>query len=153
MSEKRVKKAYERKRVVTNVTEISPDGKTRCVQSEKRHVDINNIVAKAIKTGTLPVLMGRQHLETIPTDQSYQEALEKVTRANQAFEQLPSKIREKFHNDPRKMLQALEQSADNPQLKVELQNIGLLETSLAEQNSPEGASGGEATADNPPPNA
>ena len=48
--ERRVKQPYERTRTQTDV----PSRKTKAVQSEKKHSDINNIVARAHKTGQFP---------------------------------------------------------------------------------------------------
>ena len=98
MSKRKLKKAYTRTRIKTG----NPNPVSKCVQSERRHVDINNIVAKAHKTGTLPVLMGRNSMPELVDNMTYQDALDKVVSANQAFELLPSEIRVQFDNDPKK---------------------------------------------------
>ena len=148
IKERRVKNPYERTRVVTKVKER----RTKAVQSERKSADINNIVARAYQTGQLPVLMGRQHIEQLPDVESYQDAMNKVVFAQQQFERLPAAIRDEFDNDPSKMLQAVSQSGENPELKKKLQTLGLIETPETPSNppaeqSPEGATGGVATAE------
>lgn len=128
-----VKSPKERTRVLS----ISPeDTKTKAVQSEARNSDINNIVAKAYKTGQLPVLMNRKPMEQLPGVETYQDAMNKVVFAQQAFARLPSEIRNSFDNDPAKMLFALENSKDNPELTKKLQTIGLLDTPAPPEAAP-----------------
>jgi len=108
--ERQIKTAYTRTR---QQTAQPAERKTKCVQSEKHASNINNIVAKANKTGMLPVLMQRQPIQNLPTETTYQEALDKVVHANQQFERLPAAIRNEFDNDPRKLLAALDKPEDN----------------------------------------
>lgn len=128
---RQLKSAYERTRVITEIA----DTKTKAVQSEAKHADINAIVAKAHKTGQLPVLMGRKPIETMPDVESYQDALNKVVKANQAFERLPSSIRAEFGNKPENMLHALEASEKNNSVKNRLQEIGILNKSVPPQET------------------
>lgn len=121
---RKIKKAYTRTRVKT---EIDPERKTKAVQSERHNSDINNIVAKAHKTGQLPVLVNRKPIPSLPEAATYQQMLDKVVQANQAFERLPSEVRANFGNDPRNMLMAIEQADGNEELTKQLQQIGLLE--------------------------
>jgi len=116
MTERTIKSAHQRDRVKTYG---DPDRKTKAVQSEKHASNINNIVAKAHVTKQLPVLMHRQPIENLPTDLSYQDALNKVVYAQQSFARLPSEIRTKFDNDPAKLLQALQDPTKNLDLLVE----------------------------------
>ena len=78
--------------------------------------------------------MQRQVIPEMPDVESYQEALNKVVFAQQAFEQLPSNIRAEFENRPDKMLAAFDKAEKDPQLKGKLQEIGLLPSSPAEQS-------------------
>ena len=96
-----LKSAYSRTRVIT---EIPADTKTKAVQSERDHADINHIVARAYKTGQLPILVNRQPIPELPQVQTYQDMLNKVVFAQQAFERLPSAIRAEFENKPEKLL-------------------------------------------------
>lgn len=150
-AKRKIKAAYARTRVQTVG---DPDRVTKCVQSERKHVDINHIVAKAYQTGSLPVLMGRKPVEVLPDAMTYQDALNKVVFAQQAFERLPSEIRAKFENKPEKMLAAIGEADKNPEIKSYLQNVGILEKELPPTRSPAeqsgvAANGGEATAQPP----
>lgn len=124
MSERKVKTAYQRDRVVT---QIPDERKTKAVQSEKKRSDINNIVSRAYKTGQLPVLMNRQPLPNLPQFESYQDALNKVVFAQQQFERLPVAIRNEFSNKPENMLKAIDKSVKDSVVKARLQEIGILE--------------------------
>ena len=119
-----LKSAYSRTRVIT---EIPADTKTKAVQSERDHADINHIVARAYKTGQLPILVNRQPIPELPQAQTYQDMLNKVVFAQQAFERLPSAIRAEFENKPEKLLQALHDMNKSPELTKKLQNLGLIE--------------------------
>lgn len=118
-----VKSRGERTRVQTSHN--TPE--TKAVQSEKKSSDINNIVARAIKTGQLPVLMSRQPIEQLPDAQTYQEMLNQVVFAQQSFERLPAEIRSEFHNDPVNLLTAVSEAEGNEALTKKLQSMGILE--------------------------
>lgn len=118
-----IKTPYSRTRVQT---EIPADTKTKAVQSEKKHSDINHIVARAYKTGQLPLLVNRQPIAVLPTEQTYQEMLNKVVHAQQQFERLPSAVRAEFQNKPERMLSAIEASSKDPELSKKLQKLGLI---------------------------
>lgn len=123
-----VKIRYDRRRVVTDV----PDRKTRALQSEKRNSDINHIVAKAIETRQLPVMMNREPLPEMIPAATYQDMLNTVVFAQQSFERLPAEVRQSFANKPENMLAAIEQAKDNPKLRSDLVNLGLMNP-LSEQ--------------------
>lgn len=147
----KIKAAYHRTRVVS---EFPEERKTRAVQSEAKHSDINNIVAKAFKTGQLPVLMNRQPIPDLPDAMTYQDMLNKVVFAQQQFERLPSAVRAEFGNKPENMLTAIAQSKDNEGIAKKLQEMGVLEKPIRPASEPshsapqnageEKATGGEA---------
>lgn len=89
-----------RRRVTTPV-----GGESLTEQHHKPHVDINNIMARYVKTGTL------DHVRTyegqygdLPPD-DYHESQSKVAEAKSMFEDLPSQLRRFFDNDTAKFLQ------------------------------------------------
>lgn len=147
-----LKSAYSRTRVQT---EQPAERKTKCVQSERHHADINNIVARAYKTGQLPLLVNRQPIPELPEAQTYQDMLNKVVFAQQSFERLPASIRAEFENKPEKLLEALHAKEKSPELTQKLQNLGLLEIpppkpekptpSEPSQSAPQNAGDGKAT--------
>lgn len=86
-------------RVLTQNTKPS-----RTNQSFKEQSDVNNIMRQYQKTGELPLSKKiGQYLDgtTVP---EYQQAIQTVMDANSAFEQLPAKLRDRFNNDPAKLL-------------------------------------------------
>jgi phage internal scaffolding protein len=73
-------------------------------QSHKAECDINNIMARYTKTGTLDHVRRYegQYLDLPPDD--FQEAQQKVADAKSMFEELPSQLRSHFGNDTMKFL-------------------------------------------------
>lgn len=120
--ESRVKPRNERTRVVTETVEH----KSKAVQSEAIASDINHIVARAMRGGQLPVLMHRQPMPDLPSNLTYQDAMNKVVLAQQAFARLPSNVRTQFDNKPENLLAAVELSKDNEGIKENLQKLGIL---------------------------
>lgn len=83
---------------------IKFDQPSQTLQSFKDDADINCIIARFVNTGvlvdpTVPVSRVPQFgdFSDLPT---YQEAQNVIVAANNAFNSLPSKIRERFGNDP-----------------------------------------------------
>jgi len=90
-------------------------------QSFTRECDINNIMAKYQKTGTIDHVNKHQGSYGYATSDDFQTALETVARGRRMFEELPSSIRTKFENDPAKFLDFVQ---DKNNLK-EMQELGL----------------------------
>ncbi len=108
--------------------------KTRTRQSEAAGCDINQIVSKFEKTGILPI-DGREALyEDVSHITDYRDALDRVTMAEQAFKQLPAKVRSRFHNDAAMFLDF----ASDPTNRNEMREMGLIEP-LEEQPAPPAA--------------
>jgi phage internal scaffolding protein len=88
----------------------------------KDQCDINNVVQRALRTGVLP----GTNLEPLYADFSeisdYATASIKIAEATQAFEQLPSNIKEQFDNDVNKLLDFV----DDPENEEEAKQLGLL---------------------------
>lgn len=76
-------------------------------QSFKDECDINNIVAKFLKTGQLPenVRMPQSGDFTGITD--FQTAMNMVIEAQDAFMAFPAEVRARFANDPQRMMDFL----------------------------------------------
>lgn len=93
-------------------------------QAFKDECDINRILKNYNSTGTI------SHFNTatgsyadLPEATDFQQALETVRQANEAFNELPSAIRQRFNNDPTALLAAVH---DPDQWPV-LQELGVLE--------------------------
>jgi len=99
-------------------------GESPLVQKHfKRECDINHIMAKYQKTGLISHVAqfngDYQDLTDVPT---YQDALNKVITANEAFNTLPSSVRKRFNNDPAAFLDFVSDAKNIP----EMEEMGLL---------------------------
>lgn len=83
-------------------------GESRTKQSFRDQVNINTILEKFRKTGMVSHLNGKRPFYGDVSDiKSYQEALGVVSKANELFSSMSSKIRERFMNDPVNMVNFL----------------------------------------------
>lgn len=92
-------------------------------QSHRAECDINNILSQYKKTGVISHIMSRQgeYLD-LPSSPDYQSALNLVLEAQEAFAHLPAVVRDRFNNDPKRLLAAL----GDPAFTAELQDLGIL---------------------------
>lgn len=94
------KRKNGRLRVALECTEPS-----RTQQQFKEGCDVNKIVAKYKTTGQWQHLTGKEGVFADVTKiTDYETCMNKVLRANSAFEALPSNIRLRFQNDPAQLL-------------------------------------------------
>lgn len=84
--------------------------------------DINQIIEKYNKTGDISVHRIQGVYADLSNEKSYQESLQTVIDAKNAFDTLPSKIRHRFQNDPSQLLKFLE----DPSSKDEAISLGLI---------------------------
>lgn len=106
------------------------------IQSAKDECDINLIVDRA-KRGISPVAYdGVPQFGDFSEVGTYQEALDQVIRAQEAFGELPSRVRERFDNEPAKLLAFLA----NPANREEAISLGLVEAPQVPQESPKDGS-------------
>ena len=102
-------------------------------QAHARETDINVIMDRAKQTGVLPQGTGPSAFYGDLTDMpTYLEAQIIVANANQAFAEMPSELRDRFNNDPSKLLAFM----DNPDNAAEAERLGLVPRSsvVAEPN-------------------
>lgn len=122
---------YTRSNVSRRGIDCSHGGKT--VQSDARDCDINAIMSRYKQTGILPLNVFRTN-KGVYADVSeygdYRDCLDKVTKAEQMFMSLDSKIRRRFDNDPYKFL-AFCSDAKNVN---ELVDLGLAEVREAPES-------------------
>lgn len=130
-------------------TSIKFPNQTMAKQSFRDETNINIIMAKYQKTGLI------EHVQKVQGSygdftsvQDYQLSLNQVIEAQEAFDQLPAKIRKRFHNDPSHLMSFL-QDKNNLDEAIAL---GLVEPSPDPQpkEPAKGSSeppGGEATSD------
>lgn len=98
--------------------EFSGQGRTH--QSFKDECDINRIMARYMQTGILPQDINPLEARYLDvSDIDFQSAQELVAGARSLFEQMPSKLRTRFENDPAKLL-AFVSDSKNAQEAAEL---------------------------------
>lgn len=80
------------------------------VQSTKDQADVNKIVAKYRRTGTITHLRNTQNGVYADLTQitNYQDCLNTIIRANESFMAMPAELRQKFDNDPSKLISYLQ---------------------------------------------
>jgi len=107
---------------------------TKAQQQFKAECDINNIMAKYMKTGLAAQKLGARYAD-LPSGVDYQEALNMLIEAETSFNSLPAQIRKIFDNDPGRFLAF----ATDPANENELVELG-----LANPRPPAEQSGGPA---------
>lgn len=98
-------------------------GESRTKQSFKEECDINVIMRRYEATGILPGALDASQMRYLDcTGADFQEAQLLVAGARTLFAELPARIRERFMNDPQRMLEFVE----NPKNREEAQQMGLV---------------------------
>lgn len=100
---------------------ISDFGESMAVQADKERTDIRNIVRRAMRGASVTVNVRQPRYADIYDAPSYMEALNVVAYANDLFASLPSKVRDRFSNNPVKMLEFLDDDSN----KEEAIKLGL----------------------------
>lgn len=77
-------------------------------QSFAEECDINSIMARYEKTGLLPQGSRMFEFGDAISEYSYQESMNAVIEADRLFSELPSRIRERFGNDPAQLFAFLD---------------------------------------------
>lgn len=102
-----------------------PEGVSLTKQSFRDESDINMMMDRFQKTGVLDedrVPVGARYIDCTGI-LSYQESLQVVTEAEEAFNGLDAKVRRRFDNDPAQMIAFLQ----DPASEAEARDLGLLE--------------------------
>jgi len=125
----------------SRVTLETPPDATGAKQSMKDECDINTIMARYVKTGTIEHFNRHSgsygHVDAF----SYHEALTIVKKAEDMFAELPAQVRKRFANDPEGFLAFVQDEKNLP----EMRKLGLAMPEKASQVAP--ASGEQV----PPP--
>lgn len=101
------------------------DGTTNvdmAVQSFKDDSNINVLLRRFGVTGQLPIASSSPFYGDFSEVGTYQDALNMVLEADQAFQTLPSKIRNRFRNDPAELIAFLEDDTN----RAEAEQLGLV---------------------------
>lgn len=99
---------------------------SRTKQSFREECDINKLMARYAKIGVSPFLPPDfSKFGDFTNPPEYQDALNRVISANQMFEALPARIRERFLNDPAKFLAFVSDPKNTDEARV----LGILNPS------------------------
>lgn len=100
-------------------------------QSWKEQCDVNRILEKHARTGLITHLaQNRGAYMDLSKLTSYQDMLEKVRSADEAFLSLPASLRSRFRNDPAALIEFL----NDPNSREEAIKLGLLEKPKTSEN-------------------
>lgn len=105
-------------RVVTVV-----EGESLTEQKHRDAVNINNIVARMMKSGQMPVMRRSTLAGDFTGFLSFHDAVNKVKAAEAEFMELPSAVRERFKNDPGELVEFF----NDPENAEEAVNLGLVD--------------------------
>ena len=106
--EKRIKPRIYKQWERPEINEKIEYGPTQTDESQKEQTDINNILKRYLKTGQLSHAINENpQFGDFSEPLDYQAAMQTVATAQQQFELLPAHQRERFNNNPQKMLEFL----------------------------------------------
>lgn len=97
-------------------------------QYHKDDCDIHVILKRYAKTGVLPINDAVPLFGDFSNVQTYQQAQNLIARINNYFESLPSRIRERFSNDPNSFLEFV----NDPANRKECEKLGIFEPQLVD---------------------
>ncbi len=117
----------------------------RAKQSMRDECDINKIMAKYLKTGSIAHLAKHGGEYGFASSVDFHTAMDVVTRADQMFSALPSDLRARFAGDPGNFLAFVQDEAN----LEEMVKLGLATKNLAPVEAPAG--GERAVPEVPPP--
>lgn len=103
-----------------------------CKASEMDAVDINKIMARFDKTGLVPYVTAQAMYADVSQLGDYRDALERVSKAEEMFMELPVKVRNRFGNDPGQFLAF----CSDPANVKELTEMGLIVPKAADTPPP-----------------
>lgn len=101
-------------------------------QSFKNETNINNLVNQYIKTGEHTFVNKQSPQYGYVSSNTFMESLEVVDKAQTMFNALPSKLRNRFANDPAEFLEF----ASDPSNNAEMAEMGLLSEEATAEHLP-----------------
>lgn len=124
--------------------DCSKGGPSLTKQQFTNDVDINNIVAKFDKTAMLEhVSKANGFYGDVSEIADYKDALNTVIQAEELFYGMSAKIRDRFANDPAKMIEFLQDKGNLD----EAISLGMVNPKAKEPVQPPAAAGGDAGKD------
>lgn len=110
------------------------DDKSLTQQAHAGDCDINEIIRRSQSSGMLPVSSMEAKFGDFSNIPTMHEAFEFVRRAGEAFMSLDWKLRERFSNDPSKMIEFI----SDPTNRDEAVSLGLLNAPPPVTKAPDG---------------
>jgi len=107
---------------------MAVNGHSKTKQSMKDECDINLIMARYVKTGAIDHVNKHGINYGFATSMDFAQSMQTVTSAQQMFDELPAKIRNKFSNDPGQFLDFVQDDAN----RDEMATMGLAQAQTAE---------------------
>lgn len=101
-------------------------------QEHKDECDINLIIKQYHRTGVIHLNPEQPTFDDLPSNIDYQEACNTLIQADAAFAALPARTRDRFGNDPSRLLSAM----DDPDRRTELEELGILKPKPAPEPPP-----------------
>jgi len=127
--EKQTGKKNIHKKVGLHFNPEDPKSISRTKQEFRKEADINNIMAKYLKTGTIEHINRRKPIYADITNLGdFQENMNMIAEAKAEFASLPAKVRDRFQNDPHRLIQFLEDELNH----AEAIQLGLMEPKKVE---------------------
>lgn len=91
---------------LSDATALDTGNESMVQQSMKEEVDINTIMARFGATGAMPAGLAGGVFGDFSGIDGYEGAVEAIERANRGFMSLPAEVRERFKNDPSRLIRA-----------------------------------------------
>lgn len=101
---------------------------SRTKQSFKKQVDVNNILSRYAKTGSIVHFTKHEAKYADVTGVDFQNALDLAQNVERMFSELPATLRKRFDNDPAGFLDFVQ----NPDNIPEMEELGLRHPNKAE---------------------
>lgn len=118
------------------------DGPSMTKGSFKTQCDINVIMSRYKKTGLIQHVREAGGFNNLPDAFDYHQAMNTIARSKQAFDALPAELRDRFSNEPARLLSFL----NDPENRDEAVSLGLVprpEKVLEPPPAPSGAPAGD----------
>lgn len=112
-----------------NESGLACKDKSLAQQQFKDESDINVLFNKYLETGEMPQIEATLTYQNFEGPFDFQTAMNAVRAAQEQFQQLPARIKNRFDNDPQKLLDFL----DNQENRDEAEFLGLVSKPQAEQ--------------------
>lgn len=107
---------------VSRETGLACDDPSKAVQDAAEDADINTIVRRFGLTGQLPDAVQAPRFEDFDAVYDYHTAMIAVTKAQDAFMQMPADVRARFGNDPQVFLKFVGEEGN----RAEAEKLGLV---------------------------